>query len=181
MKKKGLFIAFALLLIGIPIFLMIKSEDVLENGIRHKLRLRAYDPFDPFRGKYLRLNYDNTASCDPGLETGDACYITLKKGEDGFSTFEHMHQEKPETEDYFESRVLYAFDSTGTFKLDNMEKYFINESKAGHAERVVQDFQRKKPDDIYVAIRVMEGEVRLEDVYIQEVPLLEYLESHPEN
>lgn len=180
MKKKGIFVVFALLLLAIPIFLMIRSEDVLENGVQHKLRLRAYDPFDPFRGKYLRLNYENTVTFDAGLESGDACYVTLKKGEDGYSEFDHMHSEPPETKEYFESRVLRVYEDEGTFKTVHISKFFINESKASHAEDVVQSFQRDKPDEIYVAVRIMEGDIRLEDIFVQETPLLDYLKEHPE-
>ncbi len=178
--KKGVFIFFALVLLGVPIFLVVKSESVLENGIQHKIRLRAYDPFDPFRGKYLSLNYENTIPCDEILERGDVCYVTLKKGEDGFSTFDYMHSEKPEGEDYIESRVDWLVIGTGSFKTDNISKYFINEHKASRAETVLIEYSQDCPDDIYVAIRVLDGEVRLEDIFVEETPLLDFLDQHPE-
>ncbi|MCG8578174.1 MAG: GDYXXLXY domain-containing protein [Flavobacteriales bacterium] len=177
MKKKVAFGLFILVILGIPLFLMIKSEDVLNNGIQHKIQLRGYDPFDPFRGKYIRLNYDNFVKADPTLEVGDIGYVALKKGEDGFSTFDYMHSQPPEGNDYFESIVLSIYDSTASFRTDNISKYFINENKAQEAENVVIDYRRDRPEDIYVAVRVLDGEIRLEDIFVEETPLLDFLEQ----
>ncbi len=190
--KKFIFIGFGLILLMIPLYMVFSSEDILENGNRHKIRLQAYDPFDPFRGKYLMLNYDNSADCDNTLKDGDDCYITLKKDSLGFSYFDYASAEKPKGTDYFKSRVEYmgsffdpGFDgdwpedigATCNFSTNNFSKYFINENKAKRAEDFVIDYQRSRPDDIYVAIRVLDGEVRLEDIFIEETPLLEFLEK----
>ncbi len=178
MMKKLIFLSFAMILLSVPVYLMMTSEDVLDNGNRHKLRLQAYDPFDPFRGKYLRLNYDNTVVCDEDLSEGDAVFITLEKDSLGFSNFANGSRSKPENStDYFESIVLNKWDGALQFKLDNLTKYFINEDKASPAEELIWDYQRNKPDSIYIAIRILDGEVRLEDIYIEETPLLEFLDQ----
>lgn len=178
MSKKIAFIVFAVILLSVPLYLMINSERVLEDGHRHKIRLRAYDPFDPFRGKYLRLNYDNNVLCDENLEKGEAIYITLEKDSLGFSHFAYGAGKPPENStDYFKSTVLWRYDGTATFKTDNISKYFINEDKATPAETIVQNYQRNHPTQIYIAIRVLDGEIRLEDIYVEETPLLEFLEK----
>ena len=176
MSKKIVFIGFALLILSIPIYLMISSENVLENGHRHKIQLRAYDPFDPFRGKYLRLNYDNSVRCDYNMEKGDAIYITLEKDSLGYSYFSYGSAEAPEDSgDYFKTRVKYMSSGLATFETDNISKYFINEDKATKAETIVQSYQRDNPDQIYVAIRILDGEIRLEDIYVEEAPLLDFM------
>lgn len=174
MAKKILFVAFALLVLSIPIYLMLTSENVLENGYRHKIKLQAYDPFDPFRGKYLRLNYNNEVQAS-NLKKGDPIYITLKKDALGYSEFHKGFNTPPSTADYFKAEVLYYYDNYATFRTDNISKYFINEDKVKAAEGVVIDYQRNHPDSIYVAIRVLNGEIRLEDIYVEETPLLEFI------
>lgn len=176
MSKKVIFIAFALLILSIPMYLMLNSERVLEDGYRHKIKLEAYDPFDPFRGKYLRINYDNNVSSEK-MEKGDNIYITLKKDSTGFSVFDQGTSTAPETDDYFKSKVLSSYGGNTRFKTDNISKYFINEDKAKKAEDIMFDYQRNHPDSIYVAIRVLDGEIRLEDIFIEETPLLEFIEE----
>jgi len=178
MTKKLLFLIFSLAVITVPLVIIYQSENILENGHRHKIKLRGYDPFDPFRGKYLRLNYDNMISGDETIREGEKAYITLKKDSDGFSEFDYAFHDEPSHTDYFEAEVLYAGGGMIEFKMDNITKYFINENKAKKAEYVIMDFTQNKPNDIYVAIRVYDGHCRLEDIFVEEKPLLEYIDTH---
>lgn len=177
-SKKIIFAIFALIIFAVPAYIIFGSEDILENGHLHKLQLRGYDPFDPFRGKYLRLAYDDMISCNESLEEGDVAYVTLEKDSLGFSHFSYADAVKPEHDDYIEAELLYVGDGMARIKIDNLTKYFINESKAYEAELILQNFRRDRPEDLYVAVRVLDGEARLEDIFVEETPLLEYLESH---
>lgn len=176
MRQKLAFGLLALVILSVPIYLMLSSEAILEDGYRHKLRLEGRDPFDPLRGKFLRLNFDNDAACE-SCPQGSEIFVTLAKDEDGFSYFDKGANEKPDHSDYFKTKVLHSFEDIVTIETDNLSKYFINEDKAKKAEDVLFDYQRNHPDDIYLAIRVLDGEARLEDIFIEEVPLLEFLEK----
>jgi uncharacterized membrane-anchored protein len=177
-SKKILFGIFALVIFIVPAFIIFGSEDVLKNGHLHKLQLRGYDPFDPFRGKYLRLSYDDMISCDESLKEGDMAYVTLEKDSLGFSFFSYASSTKPDHDDYIEAELLYVGGGMASIKIDNLTKYFINEDKAYEAELVLTEFRQERPSEIYVAVRVLDGEARLEDIFVEETPLLEYLESH---
>ena len=176
-SKKIFFLVFALIILSIPAYLIFSSEDVLENGNRHKIRLQGYDPFDPFRGKYLRLNYDDLVPCDFELDKGELAYVVFEKDSLGFSNFSYAYANQPGHNDFLKTTVLYISNGQARIKLDNITKYFINESKAAAAENLIQDFTRNRPNDIYVAIRVLDGEVRLEDIFVEETPLLDYLDK----
>jgi len=180
MNKKIIFIAFALIILSIPMYLMITSENVLEKGFRHKIKLQAYDPFDPFRGKYLRMNYDNSVRCDEHFEDGDPIYITLEKDSLGYSFFDYGSKTAPKNStDYFKTITTSStYGDHVRFRTDNLSKYFINEDKATPAETLIWDYQRNHPDSIYVAIRVLDGEVRLEDIFVEETPLLDFLDKN---
>jgi len=177
-SKKIFFVLFGLIVLFIPFYIIMSSEDVLENGHQHKFRLQGYDPFDPFRGKYLRINYDRSMPCAADVKEGDEAFVTFEKDEMDFSSFAYASHEKPTHDDYIIAEVIYVRDGEATIKVDNMSKYFINEDKAKQGENVLLEFRRNRPDDIYVAIRVLDGEARLEDIFVEETPLLEYLESH---
>src|SRR3989338_2601520 len=77
--KKIIFAVFALVVVLIPIYLIFQSEDVLTNGHQHKLRLEGYDPFDPFRGKFLRLRFESSVPCESDIKTGDQGFVLLEK------------------------------------------------------------------------------------------------------
>lgn len=176
-SKKIIFIVFALIILCIPAYLIFSSEDVLANGHQHKLRLQGYDPFDPFRGKYLRLNYEDRMPCDSALNEGDLAYIIFEQDSLGFSYFSKALVNKPEHDNYMTAPVMSIYEGKAQIMLDNITKYFINESKATQAETILQDFTRARPNDIYAAIRVLDGEVRLEDIFVEDIPLLEYLDK----
>lgn len=175
-KKKIGFLVFALVIITIPLYLMLSSENVLENGNRHKIRLEGRDPFDPFRGKFLRLNFDDEIDCF-ACEEGEEVFVLLEKDEDGFSFFSEGVKERPDHFDFFTAKVERAYPGKAIIKLDNLTKYFINEDKAKDAEDVLQSYVRQKPNDVYLAIRVLDGEARLEDIFIEDTPFLEFLED----
>ena len=177
MSKKIGFLIFALIILAIPLYLMLTSENVLENGYRHKIQLEGRDPFDPFRGKFLRLNFDDNVECFD-CEEGDEVYVTLDKNEDGFSYFSFASKDQPDHSDYFKAEVKYTTGTTATLKIDNLSKYFINEDKAKEAEDVLAAYTWQRPEDLYLAIRVLDGEARLEDIFIEETPLLEFLEEN---
>lgn len=178
-NKKILFGLFALIILSVPLIIILSSEDILENGHRHKLRLQGYDPFDPFRGKFLRLRYNNNVLCEENIKEGDKVYVTLEKDSLGFSSFAYASSEKPNHSDYVYTTVDYiSSNNYARIETDNLSKYFINENKAHEAENLLLEYTRNNPDQIYAAIRVLDGEVRLEDIFIEETPLLEFLEKH---
>lgn len=183
--KKIIFLLFALIILLVPMYVIFSTEGILEHGHRHKLHLQGYDPFDPFRGKYLRLNYDSNVHCSEDFEEGDDVYVTFEKDSLGFSYFANASSEKPDHDDYMKSKVTWAdsfWDVEDAYKsvnieLDNLTKYFINEDKDLLAEEILETYSRDHPNDIYVAIRVLDGEARIEDIYVEETPLLEFIEK----
>lgn len=175
-SKKIIFAVFAVLVILVPLYIIMNSEDVLENGHRHKIRLQGYDPFDPFRGKYLRLRFEDRLPFTDDLKQGDPVYVLLEKDSLGFSYFSTAVKERPKQHDYIEAQLLFIYESNVQVKIDNLNKYFINEDKAKKAEEVMAEYTRNRPDELYLAIRVLNGETRIEDIFVREKPLLEYLE-----
>ena len=56
---------------------------------------------------------------------------------------------------------------------DHLGKYYINEDYAKAGEDVLRMNRR----NIYVGVRVLDGECRMQDIYVYDTPLMEYLES----
>ncbi len=201
--KKGLFIAFAALIVLIPVYVAISSHNVLSNGKLYKFKPMAYDPFDPFRGKYLRINYEtNGIPTEFDFDDRDDVYVSIGVDKEGFAFFEEGFKSPPKGKSYLHTTVvgsnfadgisdeLQEFleeEEFGSLDLENtdtrqrinvkipnnMNKYFINENDALKAERV---FAREQ-ENIYIGVRILDGEARLEDIYVHDQPILEYLHN----
>lgn len=199
--KKGLFMAFAAVIVLIPVYVAISSQNVLSNGKLYKFKPMAYDPFDPFRGKYLRINYEtNGIPTKFDFDDRDDVYVSIGVDEEGFAFFEEGFKSPPKGKSYLHTTVVRANFSDGmsdelreflddeelaeigientdtrqriSVKIpNNMNKYFINENDALKAERV---FAREQ-ENIYIGVRILDGEGRLEDIYVHNQPILKYL------
>lgn len=176
-NKKLLFAAYGLVILLIPFYLIFQSESILTEGHKHKIRLQGYDPMDPFRGKYLRLSFDNNVPCEKGVKTGSTGYVILKKDSLGFSYFASVQANRPSHSDYIEAKVQMIFGGEAMIDLDNMNKYFINEDIASDAEEVIGDFTSQAPDKIWLTIRVLDGEARIEDIIVRSKKLIDYIKS----
>ncbi|ASS49474.1 MAG: hypothetical protein A3D31_02855 [Candidatus Fluviicola riflensis] len=175
--KKIIFAVFALVVVLIPIYLIFQSEDVLTNGHQHKLRLEGYDPFDPFRGKFLRLRFESSVPCESDIKTGDQGFVLLEKDTSGYSHFSMVQKKRPSHSDYVEAKVLMVYSGKAELDFDNLNKFFINEDKAKEAEEILADYTRMAPDKIHMTIRVLDGEARIEDIIVKAKKLLDYIAS----
>ncbi|MFT6245839.1 MAG: putative membrane-anchored protein [Salibacteraceae bacterium] len=197
-NKKIFFFVFALAIIMVPIYVIVSSEDILTNGAYYKFKPQAYDPMDPFRGKYLRVNYEtrNIPTLDK-FEAGDDAYVLIGLDPEGYAYFKEAFKYPPKKGDYLNSKIDYVegreefregfasrnsntigSDDKGSYKSivsikppANMCKYFINEDYAMPAERAFQ----KQREYVHIGVRIMDGEARIVDIYIKGKPILDYL------
>lgn len=129
-----LFLLLAALQIGLSVYPSIRSEAALQSGQEYKFKTEAYDPADPFRGRYLQFRLD-TAAVKNRLEIDDSrgagqqiCYLTIAVGSDGIAYFDEALPKPPaDGVDYIKARYRY-----GNYDLP-MEQYFVDEAKIGRA------------------------------------------------
>ncbi len=195
--KKGFFFAFAAIIILIPVYVAMSSQNVLDNGKLYKFKPMAYDPLDPFRGKFLRVNYETDFVLTKfDFDEGETAYVSIGVDKEGFAFFKEAHKSPPATEDYLTTKIRRSrlarsledqiaameeggfdpskMDTRGEVSIDipnNMNKYFINEDDALKAEKV---FVTER-EHIYIGVRILGGEARLEDIYVHDQPIKEYL------
>lgn len=123
-KTKWIFIGYAVLVLLIPIYMVGSSANILSNGKLYKFRMEGYDPFDFFRGNYLRVNIDTR-----GIPTdkedwlpGETVYLSIDVDQDGYAFFDEALEEPPSNGDYMVSRVNrlngFSRSDTGVFMGD---------------------------------------------------------------
>jgi len=199
-KKKLAFLGFAIVILLVPLYVIISSQDILSNGTYYKFKPEMYDPVDIFRGNYLRINYDvRSIPTEDEFEEKDVVYVSIGVDEEGFAFFEEAFKEEPKKGDYLISKVRYvsgmeeirrgvfgrrsnaiAPNDRGNYKMtvsidipDNMCKYFINEDYALSGEKAF----RKERENAYIGVRIKDGECRIDDIFIKDTPIMEYLKK----
>lgn len=195
-KRKWIFIGYAVLILMIPAYIIGSSENILSNGKLYKFQMRGKDPIDFFRGNFLTVRIDTRGipTDKSDWKGGEEVYLTIDVDEDGFAYFDEALPEPPKKGDYMVSRVVRWWDVsnlTRGFDLfgggsdierqtvdvempNNLGKYFINEEFALDGEYVIGNMRRES----YVGVRVKNGNVRLEDIYIDKKPLMKFLEDN---
>jgi hypothetical protein len=168
-----------LLYLAYPYYLIHQQEQILEEGAVFRLPLQPVDPIDAFRGRYLSLNYEApTLPAPQGLESGQTIYVTLRRDSLGYAYFDQVFLEAPQGQPYIETT---GYPVNGEVSVDipeNLWRYYLNEKLAPAAEEayfeLVQSGDRREIR-AYAQVRVLNGEVRIEEVFLEGEPLRAYL------
>jgi uncharacterized membrane-anchored protein len=179
----ALFLLLALVQIGVPLATIRTHEDILQNGTPYKFRTAPVDPYDAFRGRYVALNYANTlasTTIQEPLPYGTPVYVRLQTDAENFADFHELSMDPPESGDYLRVFFLYTdYENPGMaqFRLP-FDRFFMEESLASRAEEAYREFSNNSADSTvsaHVLVRVKRGRGVIEDLYIRDIPIREFL------
>lgn len=175
-----IFIAMVLVQLFVPFQMVFDSEGVIADGAEYKLKTQPYDPKDPFRGNYVRLNFEISRYTSPdstGWKKGETVYVILRKDSDGFGEIARVIQFEPGPQlDYLDAtlRSFYRTDRGTQLVLDlPFERFYMQEEKAPVAEQIFNRSARDSTKQTYAIVSVNNGEAILRDVQIDGVSLSE--------
>ncbi|WP_341878016.1 GDYXXLXY domain-containing protein [Defluviitalea saccharophila] len=180
MKKKllAVFIVIAVIQLAIPLSMIIRREITLSRGEVYKFQVEPVDPYDPFRGRYVDVRLKNDAlivSKDFESRPGQKVFVTLDKDQKGYAKFAGIQLEKPKQGNYFATKILYSFeDDYGKQEIHveiPFDRYYMEEKLAPKAEQVY----REEIDNAYLTIRFLKGFGVVEQLFINEMPIEDYL------
>lgn len=184
MKNKWLlvllFVIMACIQWIVPMQMVRDSRSTLVSGTEYKFRLAPVDPEDPFRGKYLDLDFDISrvkVGTPPHWTSGDKVFVVLETDSAGFARVNRLSREIPEPDtDFIASRIRSAVgeDSLLVFIEYPLDRYYINEKIAGPIEEMIFENQRDSTKINYALVRVRAGKAILEELYIDEIPVSEW-------
>lgn len=179
-----LFVIVAALQLFVPAKMILDQEDVLNSGQFYKFKTRPVDPNDPFRGKYITLNFElNSAkTSDSTWQRGDEILIYIEEDSLGYAKL-HRVSKTPLNinKDYVEAKVRWISSSSDEVNFDlPFDRFYMTESKAKPAEDAYNiSIQERdvinKPT--YALVAVKNGKSVLKDVFINETPIAEYVEK----
>jgi uncharacterized membrane-anchored protein len=188
MKTKLIFVIFlavAAAQLAVPVAQIRKYEDILLTGIAYKFRTAPVDPYDAFRGRYVALNYADTVATPRQGEKFNyrsAAYTALRQDAAGFAQFGELSGEPPAQGDYLRVEYLYTESEKGDkahFRLP-FDRFFMEESKAPQAEAAYRKLGNRRSqtgteEPTYVIVRVKGGRGVIEDLYIRNKPIRDFL------
>jgi len=143
---------YFLILLAVPCYIIYGYYDILSKGEAYKIDVTAYDPYDPFRGRYVDIRPAMTELWYSGS-------IKLVKDANDFVV-----------------AAEYTDDASAPGYVKNLkiERYYMNEKTAP----LVEDRQRRAiadGDRIYVIIKVKGGNYAIEGLYINDIAAEEFV------
>lgn len=164
----------------VPAQMIYQQEDTLKEGTSYKFKTQPIDPSDPFRGKYITLEYtlNSFETHEDGWDNYHGMvYVYLKKDTLGFAEIETVSKTPLAiNNDYVVAESKYSYNCTIRFDLP-FNRFYMNEYKAYDAEVSVRKAQRDTSKSCYGLVYIKDGVGVLNEVYIDAVPIKEYVEE----
>lgn len=187
MKKSilvALYVVVACVQLAVPALRIILRENVLQTGTEFRFITAPVDPADPFRGRYVALAFtpDSVTTDNPADFTqGQSAYVQIAEGTNGFARVTGITVDKPAGNNFIEVRVRRTSGSTVRFTYP-FNRYYMKETLAPQAETAYRTALRRTTNaSTYVTVRVNRGTAVIEDLYIEGIPVREYLEQSAES
>jgi GDYXXLXY protein len=174
----GLFIAMCLLQWLVPAKMIYDSENLLREGTQYRFRTLPIDPSDPFRGKYITLNFEATSitlTDSTDWKPGEAVFVSFTTDSAGFAQADAISRDEPSSGSYLKTTISYRTTNKPFqvfFELP-FDRFYLEESKAPQVEQVYLNSQRDSTQVTYGLVSIGAGTALLKDVMINEKSIVE--------
>lgn len=154
-------------------------SNVLHNGKPFKFQTAPVDPENPFRGRYVALNFSENVYAvrrKPKLKSGQDIYVEITENKKGFAIIKNLYLNKPSSGiDYIQAKVDYindwGKDSSAVIHIHYpFREYYMQEFKAPKAEKLYRD-SALIPEKTYALVKVLDGDAAIERLYINDKPV----------
>jgi len=163
----------------VPASMVYTQESAIAHGNVYKFKTEPVDPTDPFRGKYITLNFEINAYAtnDSLWDTKDRGYAYFTKDADGFAILDQLTSEKiPSTLDYVVVDIRYRDQNKVFFSLP-FDVYYMEETKAYDAEISHRNAQESNVNTTFAIVHIKDDVAVLTDVKINNISIKDYVEN----
>lgn len=174
MNKKTIVLAVFVVLVQwyVPANMILDQENILATGKEFKFKSAPIDPVDPFRGKYVTLNFEAiefpVEDINEWKDT-EQVYVHLTKDPEGYAAIQNLSIEKPEDHvDYVKASVAYISEYTPKKIVVRypFDRFYMEESKAYDAELAYRESVQDTTQVTYALVSIKHGEAAIRDVMI---------------
>ncbi|WP_396601961.1 GDYXXLXY domain-containing protein [Algibacter sp. R77976] len=177
-----LFIVIALAQLFVPAQMIFNQEAIIETGTVYKFKTQPVDPSDPFRGKYITLNFEQNTfvTTDSIWKRKDKVYVYFETDSLGFAKVNQVSKAPLSVMNDFIVADVSWYNKREQILNFNLpfNRYYMEETKAYDAEVAVRDSQRDSlPNNTYALVFIKNGEAVLNDVIINEISIKDFVEK----
>ncbi|HEY9489676.1 MAG TPA: GDYXXLXY domain-containing protein [Chryseosolibacter sp.] len=155
----------------VPGAMIVAQETVLRSGKVFRFKTAPVDPSDPFRGKYITLDFESEVykhNNDRQWERGETVFVLLRENEYGFAQISDIADSEPiDAIDFFKAEVAFSDEETVRVNFP-FDRFYLEESKAFQAEKIYRERQNDSTQTAYAVVRIKNGQAVLEDVLIND-------------
>ena len=180
--KKILIAAFILLVLVqwfVPGKMIWDKEQVLRKGKIFRFETEPVDPADPFRGRYITLNFKMDTfkvGFTPVRGIDGPIYVLLENDAQGFARIQDVYLKKPVNQNNYVLANCYVTTETDGLLIHityPFEEFYLQENKAPKAETDFRESMRDSTKKTYALVKVYNGDAVIENVYINDKPLVQ--------
>lgn len=183
MKTTYLFILF-IIIAGVQLFIpanmIFNQEDILKTGKAFKFKTQPVDPSDPFKGKYIYLNYElnSIKSNDSSWTRNEIVFVKIANDSLGYVMATDIVRSNPKSGDYVKATVNWYDARQGLLHFSfPFNEFYMNETKAYDAEVAHRNAQSDSVlNSTYALVYIKGGAAVLENVFINDVPIADLVE-----
>ena len=184
--NRFLFIFFGVMCIAqwvVPGVMIYNSETVIAGGKLFKFKTEPIDPSDPFRGKYITLQFEADYMVFEDsitLKAGQKIFVTFDEDSLGYAMPDGIYETEPETEYYLKTNIDYVTNYRTNRRIHfdlPFDRFYLEESKASKAEELYRNAQRDTTQVAYALVSIGLGQAVIKDVVINDQPILNLLDE----
>ena len=168
----SLFVIMVAAQIFVPSKVIFNQENILKNGTAYRFKLAPVDPNDPFRGKYIMLNFeeDEFRLVDANdWSYNESVFVEIENDENNFMKIKNVSREKPNgAVDFVSAKTGYSWEKEQKTLQVNypFNIFYMEESKAPITEIKFQEIRRDSNTIAWALVKVLDGVAVVEDVLI---------------
>lgn len=187
MKNKkyiiGLFLLLAIVQIFVPLKMIFEQENILAKGIIMKFKTQPIDPADPFRGKYVQLNFAAETiyiKNNAGFSAGETIFAIFENDSQGFGKIVSISKNEPSAKlIYTQVKINYFANNEKEIILEfPFKRFYMNENKAQSAEDIYRESNQNIKNTSCAVVAIKNGKTSIKDVLIDGISLQKIVENN---
>ena len=164
-----IFIPLAVIQLAVPGWMIYRQEQILQHGSEFKFQTAPVDPYDAFRGRYVALQFAVASSSNYNIHR--KVWVRFEADDKGFAKIKEVCNTPLAGDD-----AVMATSRYGRLHFP-FDRYYMEEMAAPKAEAAYRDNSRSRHQNAYVTVRILNGHAAIEELYIDNKPIREFLRS----
>lgn len=175
-----IFAVVAVVQLSVPASVLWRRAQTLKHGRVWKFKTAPADPVDAVRGRYIALRFaaEQVPQPEQSISGAASVYAVLKEDENGFAKVDHITPARVIGDDAIKVESLGWWRESQHVRFP-FDRYWVTEANAPAAEKAYIDNSHRGNENAYVTVRVHNGDAGIEELYIDNQRLADYLRAHP--